>query len=218
MLAWMCSLGDLQRVGVESTGSYGAGLLRFMQQAGIAVLEVTTPDRQDVLVDQFHFLANQSETTMQWKVDGKLQTYTHGKPKGNHTAIYDRKAKRIANGKSWQGKEGMRVERRLKAPPIKSLLELPQLPNPFASMQLVSMPDAPPSEQVKVLYVWDLFRRAADLQGFTAALALLPVEKRTLYRKHLDDYKQPRWNPTAIWANWPKMLDELKIAWPAAWA
>ena len=47
MLAWMCSLGDLQRVGVESTGSYGAGLLRFMQRAGIAVLEVTTPDRQD---------------------------------------------------------------------------------------------------------------------------------------------------------------------------
>jgi transposase len=47
MLAWMRSFGDLQRVGVESTGSYGAGLLRFMQQAGIAVLEVTTPDRHD---------------------------------------------------------------------------------------------------------------------------------------------------------------------------
>jgi transposase len=47
MLAWMRSLGDLQRIGVESTGSYGAGLLRFMQQAGVAVLEVTTPDKQD---------------------------------------------------------------------------------------------------------------------------------------------------------------------------
>ncbi len=47
MLAWMRSFGDLQRIGVESTGSYGAGLLRFMQQAGIAVLEVTTPDKQD---------------------------------------------------------------------------------------------------------------------------------------------------------------------------
>src|ERR1700685_1709630 len=47
MLAWMRSFGDLQRVGVESTGSYGAGLLRFMQQAGITVLEVTTPDKQD---------------------------------------------------------------------------------------------------------------------------------------------------------------------------
>ena len=31
----------------KSTGSYGAGLLRFMQQANVAVLEVTTPDKQD---------------------------------------------------------------------------------------------------------------------------------------------------------------------------
>ena len=35
MLAWMRSFGDLQRVGVESTGSYGAGLLRFLQQADV---------------------------------------------------------------------------------------------------------------------------------------------------------------------------------------
>jgi transposase len=47
MLAWMRSFGNVERVGVESTGSYGAGLLRFLQQAGITVLEVTTPDRQD---------------------------------------------------------------------------------------------------------------------------------------------------------------------------
>lgn len=47
MLAWMRSLGDLQRVGVESTGSYGAGHLRFLQQADVTVLEVTTPDKQD---------------------------------------------------------------------------------------------------------------------------------------------------------------------------
>jgi len=47
MLAWMRSFGELQSIGIESTGSYGAGLLRFMQQAGITVLEVTTPDKQD---------------------------------------------------------------------------------------------------------------------------------------------------------------------------
>ena len=47
MLAWMRSFGDLQRVGVESTGSYGAGLLRFLQASGVEVLEVTAPDRQD---------------------------------------------------------------------------------------------------------------------------------------------------------------------------
>jgi transposase len=47
MLTWMRSFGELQRVGIESTGSYGAGLLRFLQQAGVEVLEVTTPDKHD---------------------------------------------------------------------------------------------------------------------------------------------------------------------------
>ena len=47
MLAWMRSFGMVKRIGIEATGSYGAGLLRFMQQAGIEVLEVTTPDAQD---------------------------------------------------------------------------------------------------------------------------------------------------------------------------
>ena len=47
LLAWMRSFGDIQRVGVECTGSYGAGLLRFLQQADVPVLEVTAPDQQD---------------------------------------------------------------------------------------------------------------------------------------------------------------------------
>ena len=47
MLAWMGSFGEVQRIGIESTGSYGAGLLRFVQTVGIEVLEVTTPDRHD---------------------------------------------------------------------------------------------------------------------------------------------------------------------------
>ena len=47
MLTWMRSYGEVQQIGVESTGSYGAGLLRFLQLAGLTVLEVTTPDKQD---------------------------------------------------------------------------------------------------------------------------------------------------------------------------
>jgi transposase len=47
MLTWMRSFGDLQRIGVECTGSYGAGLLRYMQVAGVSILEVTAPDKQD---------------------------------------------------------------------------------------------------------------------------------------------------------------------------
>lgn len=47
MLSWMRSFGDLTRVGVESTGTYGAGLLRHLQAAGVDVLEVAAPDKQD---------------------------------------------------------------------------------------------------------------------------------------------------------------------------
>jgi transposase len=47
MLLWMRSFGELARVGVECTGSYGAGLLRYLQQAHVMVLEVTTPDKSD---------------------------------------------------------------------------------------------------------------------------------------------------------------------------
>lgn len=47
MLIWMRSFGELARVGVECTGTYGAGLLRYLQQAWITVLEVTAQDRSD---------------------------------------------------------------------------------------------------------------------------------------------------------------------------
>lgn len=47
MLAWMRSFGQLDRVGVEATGTYGAGLLRHLQAAGVEVLEVTAPDKPD---------------------------------------------------------------------------------------------------------------------------------------------------------------------------
>ena len=45
MLAWMRSFGSLQRVGVGATGTYGAGLLRYLQHAGVEVLEVTRRTR-----------------------------------------------------------------------------------------------------------------------------------------------------------------------------
>lgn len=47
MLEWMGSFGNLQRVGVEATGTYGAGVLRYCQKAGVEVLEVTGPDKHD---------------------------------------------------------------------------------------------------------------------------------------------------------------------------
>lgn len=43
---WMRSFGVLERVGVEGTGSYGAGLARHLRSDGIDVVEVNRPNRQ----------------------------------------------------------------------------------------------------------------------------------------------------------------------------
>ena len=45
-LAWMRAHGELAKVGVEGTGSYGAGLARYLAGCGIAVAEVLRPNRQ----------------------------------------------------------------------------------------------------------------------------------------------------------------------------
>jgi transposase len=43
LLAWLESFGQVARVGVESTGSYAAGLARFLAARGVAVVEVNQP-------------------------------------------------------------------------------------------------------------------------------------------------------------------------------
>lgn len=45
LLEWAHSFGFLLRAGIEGTGTYGAGLARHLQEAGIEVLEVNRPDR-----------------------------------------------------------------------------------------------------------------------------------------------------------------------------
>ncbi len=44
--AWATSIGPVQAFGIEGTGSYGAGLSRFLHQRGHTVLEVNRPNRQ----------------------------------------------------------------------------------------------------------------------------------------------------------------------------
>ena len=47
MLRWMTSHGQVHAVGIEGTGSYGAGVTRHFTEAGIRVYEVDRPDRGD---------------------------------------------------------------------------------------------------------------------------------------------------------------------------
>ena len=47
LLSWLGKFGDVALVGMEGTGSYGAGLARYLAKHGIQVLEVDRADRQD---------------------------------------------------------------------------------------------------------------------------------------------------------------------------
>ncbi|HSS92183.1 MAG TPA: IS110 family transposase [Streptosporangiaceae bacterium] len=47
LLGWLGGFGAVCLVGIEGTGSYGAGLARHMAAAGVRVVEVDRSDRQD---------------------------------------------------------------------------------------------------------------------------------------------------------------------------
>ena len=47
LVAWAGSLGTVDRFGIEGTGSYGAGLTRWLRGRGFEVLEVERPKRQN---------------------------------------------------------------------------------------------------------------------------------------------------------------------------
>ena len=47
LLGWLGGFGTVCLVGIEGTGSYGAGLARHVTAAGIRVVEVDRADRQD---------------------------------------------------------------------------------------------------------------------------------------------------------------------------
>ncbi len=47
LTGWLASFGTVVLVGVEGTGSYGAGLTRHLLETGIEVVEVDRPNRQE---------------------------------------------------------------------------------------------------------------------------------------------------------------------------
>src|SRR5215210_235801 len=47
LLAWASGCGVLEQIGIGGTGSYGAGLMRWLRARDVAVVEVERPGRQD---------------------------------------------------------------------------------------------------------------------------------------------------------------------------
>lgn len=166
-------------------------------------------------MDQLHFLPPRAATTTRRDGVGKLLSYQKGKPPGNCTMIYSCKAKRIAQKKPWKGKEGIRVERRLRYLNVK-LGELPSLANPFKGLEIIHKDLGPPAAEAKP-WVWELTLDAAEKGGLGPALAKLPQKKRPMYRKHLKANVVPWWQTEELWAGWQLALAELKIADKQAW-
>jgi transposase len=46
LIVWLAALGRVVKVGVEGTGSYGAGLAALLRERGVQVVEVDRPDRR----------------------------------------------------------------------------------------------------------------------------------------------------------------------------
>lgn len=46
LISWFGQLGDVAKVGIEGTGSYGAGLARAMAEVNMQIVEVDRPDRR----------------------------------------------------------------------------------------------------------------------------------------------------------------------------
>src|SRR3974390_1860893 len=47
LLCWLESFGDVSKIGIEGTGSYGSGLSRYLRRVGVEVIEVDRPNRQE---------------------------------------------------------------------------------------------------------------------------------------------------------------------------
>ena len=191
-----------------------SGWAYFVENGHVSRLDVAV-DFPEIEMDEFHYLPKQGATTKQWSRDGKLQTYQHGKARSSHTSIYNRKAKRISQKKPWAGKQGVRVERRLKGQnfPLKGLANLS---NPFANMAMLKRYISPPPSEAKA-YIWSYFMSTVEMKGMSAALAELPPQKQTAYRKHLKTNGVGWWDVEAIWHGWTPMLDELNISKASAW-
>lgn len=46
LVRWMSRFGPIQDIGIEGTGAYGMGLVRYCHDQGVSVAEVNRPDRQ----------------------------------------------------------------------------------------------------------------------------------------------------------------------------
>jgi transposase len=163
MLAWIGEFGDLARIGVEGTGSYGAGLTRHLAKAGVMILEVDRPDRSDRRRkgkdDDLHAI-NAARAALQ----------------GRRTSIPKSKDGAV---------EALRVLRIIRAHAVRERRSALQL----LRMSIVSAPEEL-SDQVRHLTRMQLIRTLAawrpDVSNATDPVTAYRVSLKSLARRYLE--------------------------------
>jgi len=187
----------------------------FAELGRVSMVEITV-DLPDVETASINPLPMQTKTAKTWGLGGTLQTFVLGKPKGSFFRIYDRGAKRKAKGQHAPHYQGTRIERVMRLNGSVMLRDLSKLKNPFAQLGFVSVPTAPPPDEKKP-YLWEMFRDSVQVRTLPVALKLLPVEKRTQYRKWLDAHPTSWWCPDDIWKKWPSAVGADGLDDPNVW-
>jgi hypothetical protein len=188
----------------------------FVKHGRISRLDVAV-DLVGVRITKLKMVPKKAVVSQTWNSSkGKLLTYQWGKPTGSYTQIYNKTAEMEARGKAVSGPPITRFERRLKQPGCKTLTKLVELDNPFEGFVLTNaMPQA--SDGGKD-WMWPLFCDSVTIRGLHAALQLVSEGKRPVYKKRFANAAPNWWNPEAIWAQWPAVVQQSKIGDPTAWA
>jgi transposase len=91
LLEWMRSFGRLHAVGVEGTGSYGAGLARHLGGRNVSVVEVNRPDRR-----QRRSLGKSDPLDAYAAADAVLAGRARARPKGGDGIVESIRAVHLA--------------------------------------------------------------------------------------------------------------------------
>jgi transposase len=181
LLLWLCGLGDVTKVGVEGTGSYGAGIARFLAQAGVEIVEVDRQNRQTRRQSGKSDPLDAVEAAR-----AALSGRAHGKAKSRDGSVEAIRvlvvAKRSARGARIKALSQMRqltysgpdqLQSRLKGLPIPQFVSVAQGLRPTRS--------ADPVTAATKASLWSLAHRVADLEDEIARLdaMIMPLLQTT---------------------------------------
>lgn len=184
LLTWMQSFGTLQTVGVEGTGSYGAGLARHLLSKKVQVIEVNRPDRR-----QRRAKGKSDPLDAYAAADAVLSGRATAVPKAGDGIVESIRALHLARTGAIKARTACSNEMKaliVTAPaelreqlPIRSALRLAE-----ACIQLEPLPDlADPTQGVKAA----LRAMARRYQALTAEIATADTDLSTLVKQARPD-------------------------------